>query len=48
MKTKQASQYGNFDRMMRDLVKIPHGEIKAKLDVEKAAKKQKRKKLKKA
>ena len=34
-------QFDNFDRVMRDLIKVPHDEIKAKLDAEKAAKKRK-------
>ena len=36
------SQYKKFDRLLRDLVKVPHSEIKAKLDAEKAAKKRKK------
>jgi len=31
-------EFKNFDRTMRDLMKVPHSEIKAKLDAEKAAK----------
>jgi hypothetical protein len=37
-------QYKNFDRTMRELMKVPHTEIKAKLDAEKKDKKLKRKK----
>jgi len=37
MKTK-ASEFENFDRTMRELLKVPHGEIKAKLEEEKAKK----------
>jgi hypothetical protein len=35
---KSAPEFRNFDRMMRELIKVPHTEIKAKLDAEKAAK----------
>ena len=35
--TKQ-SEHGRFDSTMRDLMKVPHSEIKAKLDAEKAEK----------
>ncbi len=45
MKTK-TSEFENFDRTMRQLVKIPHSEIKAKLDAEKAAKVNKQKQQK--
>jgi hypothetical protein len=36
------SEYENFDRTMRQLMKVPHSEIKAKLDAEKKAKAQKK------
>lgn len=36
------SEYKNFDRAMRGLLKVTHNEIKAKLDAEKAAKKRKK------
>ena len=45
MKKRTSTEYDNFDRTMRDLVKIPHSEIKAKLDAEKKAKKRKAKKI---
>jgi len=32
-------QYENFERTARALMKVPHSEIKAKLDAEKEAKK---------
>ena len=32
------SEFDNFDRTMRELMKVPHSEIKAKLDAEKKAK----------
>jgi len=35
--------FGNFTNFMRRLVAVPHSEIKAKLDAEKAAKKRKAK-----
>lgn len=36
------TEFENFDRTMRDLLKVPHAEIKRKLDEEKAAKKRKK------
>jgi hypothetical protein len=42
MKTK--TEFENFTEMMGKLVKVPHSEIKAKLDAEKKAKKRKAKK----
>lgn len=41
---KKASEFENFDKTMRALLKVSHSELKAKLDAEKATKK--RKKLK--
>ncbi len=38
------SEFTNFDRTMRSLMKVPHSEIKAKLDAEKKVKKRKPKK----
>jgi len=35
---KSTSQYENFDRTMRELMKVPHSEIRAKLEEEKKAK----------
>jgi len=40
------SEFDNFDRTMRELMKVPHSEIKAKLDEEKKSKKRKRRKAK--
>jgi hypothetical protein len=40
MKNKE---FENFDRTMRDLMRVPHSDIKAALDAEKATKKKKRK-----
>ena len=37
------SEFSKFDRTMRDLISVPHSEIKAALDAEKAAKKRKNK-----
>jgi len=37
-------EYQKFARMMEQLIKVPHSEIKAKLDAEKAAKKRKKSK----
>jgi len=41
---KHSSEYKRFDATMRELLTVPHSEIKAKLDAEKAAKKRKPKK----
>jgi hypothetical protein len=41
--TKQ-KQFENFDNVMRELLKVPHSEIKAKLEEEKAAKRRKKSK----
>jgi len=38
------SEFGNFDRTMRQLIKVPHSEIKAKLDAEKTEKAKRTKK----
>jgi hypothetical protein len=35
---KSPSEYEKFDRTMRDLIKVSHDELKAKLDAEKATK----------
>ena len=35
------SEFEKFDHMMHKLIQVPHSEIKAKLDAEKAAKKRK-------
>lgn len=40
---KQSDEFENFDRTMRNLISVPHDEIKAALDAEKAAKKRKKK-----
>jgi len=39
---KKDSEFDNFDRAMKGLMKVPHSEIKTKLDAEKKAKKQKK------
>jgi len=41
--TKPTHEFENFDRTMRDLMSVPHDEIKAALDAEKATKKRKKK-----
>lgn len=38
---RKNSQFDKFDHTMRNLMKVPHSEIKAKLDAEKKAKKRK-------
>jgi hypothetical protein len=40
----KTSEYKKFEDTMRELMKVPHSEIKAKLDEEKAAKKRKKSK----
>jgi hypothetical protein len=40
---KKETEFDNFDRTMRDLMSVPHSEIKAALDAEKAAKARKKK-----
>ena len=39
---KKSNDYDRFENLTRRLVGVPHSEIKAKLDAEKAAKKQKK------
>ena len=36
------NEYAAFDRTMRKLLSVPYGEVKAKLDAERAAKKRKK------
>jgi hypothetical protein len=36
------SEFDNFDATMRQVLKVPHAEIKAKLNEEKAIKKEKK------
>jgi hypothetical protein len=38
-------EFNKFDETMKKLMKVPHSEIKAKLDAEKKAKKRKPKKI---
>jgi hypothetical protein len=38
---KKTVEFDKFDRTMEQLLKVPHSEIKSKLDAEKAAKKAK-------
>jgi hypothetical protein len=45
--TKPNEEFENFDRTMRDLMSVPHDEIKAALDAEKAEKQKKKRKAKK-
>jgi hypothetical protein len=40
--TKASKEFENFDRTMRDLMSVPHDEIKAALDAEKATKKKRK------
>jgi hypothetical protein len=44
---QHSSEFDNFDRTMRDLMSVPHEEIKAALDAEKAEKKKRKRKAKK-
>jgi hypothetical protein len=39
---KKSSEYAAFEHTMRELMKVPHSVIKAKLEEEKAAKKRKK------
>jgi hypothetical protein len=39
---KDNAEFDRFDQTMRELMKVPHSEIKAKLDAEKRAKKRKK------
>jgi hypothetical protein len=41
MKQKKTSEYDAFTNLAGKLLRVPHEEIKAKLDAEKAAKKRK-------
>jgi len=43
---RQSREFDNFDRTMRDLMNVPHDEIKRELDAEKAAKARKKRKVK--
>lgn len=47
MSRKTSPEFENFDRTMRDLIRVPHSEIKAALDAEKAVKQKKKRKAKK-
>ena len=39
---KKQNEYKNFEHAVAELLKVPHSEIKAKLDAEKAAKNRKK------
>jgi hypothetical protein len=39
--SNNSQEFENFNRTMRELIKVPHNKIKTKLDAEKAAKRQK-------
>jgi hypothetical protein len=41
-KMPKKDEFEPFDRLMQKVIKVPHSEIKAKLDAEKKAKKQKK------
>jgi hypothetical protein len=47
LKQLRNNEFENFDRTMRDLMSVPHDDIKAALDAEKAEKQKKRRKAKK-
>ena len=40
--SKQESEYDKFEGFVKRILKVPHSEIKAKLDAEKRAKKRKK------
>jgi len=42
---KKQNEYDNFESLARQLINVPHDEVKAKLDAEKAAKKRKKSKV---
>jgi hypothetical protein len=42
MTKHDSSEFNNFDRTMRKLMRVPHSELKAKLDAEKQTKKRKK------
>jgi hypothetical protein len=44
----KSREYERFDRAMEQLLKVPHSEIKKKLDAEKADKKARKKRAKKS
>jgi len=46
MRQKRNQEYENFDRAMRTLIQVPHEQIKAQLDAEKAEKGKKKRKAK--
>ena len=41
---KKTTEYGNFENLTRQLISVPHAELKAKLEAEKEAKKRKKSK----
>lgn len=45
--TKLTKEFEKFNLIMHELIKIPHADIKAKLDAEKNAKKRKKSKKEK-
>lgn len=45
---KANNEFAKFDTAMTDLLKVPHSKIKAQLDAEKATKKRKPKRQRKA
>jgi len=42
MKSKKNTEYKTFENLTRQIVAVPHGEVKAKLDAEKKAKERKK------
>jgi hypothetical protein len=42
VKKKKSAEYDHFENLTRQLVSVPHAELKAKLDAEKEAKKRKK------
>ena len=45
--TNPSEEFRNFDRTMRDLMSVPHSQIKTALDAEKAEKQKKKRQAKK-
>lgn len=47
MVAKNKNEFENFDRTMRYLIQVPHGDIKDALDAEKMEKQKRKRKIKK-
>ena len=45
MKAKTESEYDRFENLAREVLRVSHAEVKAKLEAEKRAKKQKKSRI---